>query len=89
MCQGDKVIWYTYAYGGESHVFHMHGNSFMIQGERSFATSLNDGISKTLYMNATDLGLWQVICHVQDHHQMGMVANYLVKPRGECQNCTG
>lgn len=32
MCYDDKVIWYVYAYGSASHVFHMHGNGFSYGG---------------------------------------------------------
>lgn len=32
MCLNDKVIWYVYAYGSASHVFHMHGNGFVEAG---------------------------------------------------------
>lgn len=32
MCYDDKVIWYVYAYGAASHVFHMHGNGFEYNG---------------------------------------------------------
>jgi hypothetical protein len=32
MCLGDNVIWYTMSYGSMSHVFHMHGNSFLYNG---------------------------------------------------------
>ncbi|EME42637.1 hypothetical protein DOTSEDRAFT_26207 [Dothistroma septosporum NZE10] len=84
MCQNDQVIWYAYAYGGASHVFHMHGNGVVDAGRKQFAVSLNDGVSKTLYMNATDAGMWQVICHVSNHHQMGMVSNYLVQNSTTC-----
>lgn len=78
MCQGDKVIWYVNAYGGESHVFHMHGHSIVEAGKKAFSVSLNDGTGHTLYMNATSPGLWQVVCHVNDHHQKGMLGNYRV-----------
>lgn len=84
MCLNDKVIWYVNAYGGESHVFHMHGHSFTENGMKAFSNSINDGAGHTLYMNATSEGLWQVICHVEDHHQKGMLGNYRVY--GE-QNC--
>lgn len=33
MCRDDKVIWYVYAYGSRSHVFHMHGNNFAYNGD--------------------------------------------------------
>jgi FtsP/CotA-like multicopper oxidase with cupredoxin domain len=52
MCLGDDVIWYVNAYGSASHVFHMHGNGFRYQGEAGYAISINDGVGKTLYMNA-------------------------------------
>lgn len=66
MCLNDKVIWYVNAMGSASHVFHMHGNGFTYayNGVNTYATSLNAGIGKTLYMNATDRGKWQLICHV-------------------------
>jgi len=78
MCLGDKVLWYAMAYGSASHVFHMHGNGFTWGGGGQYATSLNDGVGKTLVMNATGAGLWQVICHVENHMNAGMVANYKV-----------
>jgi len=59
------VYRYVNAYGSASHVFHMHGNGFTYNGFKDYAVSLNDGVGKTLYMNATGGGKWQVICHVR------------------------
>ncbi|KAK5679413.1 hypothetical protein LTS10_008230 [Elasticomyces elasticus] len=84
MCLSDKVIWYVNAYGGASHVFHMHGNSFAYGGKKDNAISINDGVGKTLYMNATGAGKWQVICHVNWHQTLGMVNNYQVYNAGQC-----
>ncbi|KAK5742376.1 hypothetical protein LTR17_003388 [Elasticomyces elasticus] len=84
MCLSDKVIWYVNAYGGASHVFHMHGNSFTYGGKKENAISINDGVGKTLYMNATGAGKWQVICHVNWHQTLGMVNNYQVYNAGQC-----
>ncbi|KAK3678335.1 hypothetical protein LTR78_001632 [Recurvomyces mirabilis] len=84
MCLNDNVIWYVNAYGSASHVFHMHGNGVMYNGGGYPAVSINDGVGKTLYMNATGQGKWQVICHVNNHHSMGMVSNYQVWPAGQC-----
>jgi FtsP/CotA-like multicopper oxidase with cupredoxin domain len=83
MCLGDKVIWYAYAYGAEPHVFHLHGHSVQYHGSNEYSISLGVGEGKALYMNATVPGLWQVICHVNDHHQMGMVGNYRIY-NGDC-----
>ena len=32
MCKDDKVIWYLYGHGSDTHVFHMHGNGFKYLG---------------------------------------------------------
>ncbi|KAI7720420.1 Cupredoxin [Hortaea werneckii] len=84
MCLGDNVIWYTMSYGSMSHVFHMHGNSFRYNGIGAPSISINDGEHKTLFMNATGAGLWQVLCHVNMHQSMGMVSNYQVHFAGQC-----
>jgi len=86
MCLNDKVIWYVNAMGSASHVFHMHGNGFTYpyNGVNTYATSINAGIGKTLYMNATDRGKWQVICHVNNHHDDGMVSDYMVYDPDKC-----
>lgn len=39
MCLDDNVIWYLNAYGSMSHVFHMHGNSFMYGDGTYYAIS--------------------------------------------------
>ncbi len=42
ICTDDKVIWYAYAFGDASHVFHMHGNGFKSHGKNMVSKSLND-----------------------------------------------
>jgi hypothetical protein len=83
-CYEDKVIWYVNAYGGASHVFHMHGSGYKYLGVNGYAESLNDGVGKTLYQDATALGKWQVICHVNNHHSTGMVADYQIWTKEKC-----
>jgi hypothetical protein len=63
---------------------HMHGNGLAYQKYNQYAESGNDGVGKTLYTTAVGEGLWQIICHVQNHLTIGMVANYRVYPEGEC-----
>lgn len=79
MCLSDKVIWYVNAYGSANHVFHMHGNSFRYHGYGEYAISINDGVGKTLYMDATGQGKWQVLCHVSLIH-LFKVQSVLVCP---------
>lgn len=84
MCTDDPVIWYVYAFGGASHVFHMHGNGFNYHGNNMASKSLNDGNMVTLQMNASATGIWQVICHVNNHLSDGMDGLYQVYPPGAC-----
>jgi FtsP/CotA-like multicopper oxidase with cupredoxin domain len=79
-----KVIWGFNSYGQASHVLHMHGNGLAYNKINEYAESANDGVGKTLYTTAVDEGLWQIICHVQNHLTLGMVANYRVYPEGDC-----
>lgn len=62
----------------------MHGNGFTYEGTNQYAISINDGVGKTLYMDASGIGLWQVICHVENHQTMGMLSNYRVYGPGSC-----
>jgi hypothetical protein len=64
--------------------FHMHGNGLSYQDFSQYAESANDGVGKTLYTKAVDEGLWQVICHVQNHQTRGMLANYRIYPADDC-----
>jgi hypothetical protein len=84
MCLDDAANWYVYGFGGASHVFHMHGNSFKWRGANYASMSLNDGNMFDLHMNATGEGTWQVLCHVNNHFMSGMVDNYKVYPKGSC-----
>lgn len=84
MCLDDKVIWYVYALGSASHVFHMHGNGVTLGGMNKATVSINDGEMMALQMTATGLGEWQVICHVANHLADGMADNYIVHPTASC-----
>lgn len=46
------------------HCARRHGNNFEYGGVTTYAISVNDGEGKTLFMDATGAGLWQVLCHV-------------------------
>lgn len=86
MCSTDAVIWYVYAFGSASHVFHLHGNNFRLEGQGTWQAShaLNDGNMAALTMNAGAPGLWNAICHVSNHFEKGMVAEYNVQEAGSC-----
>ncbi|KAH0409191.1 Cupredoxin, partial [Aureobasidium melanogenum] len=78
MCRDDPVIWYVMAFGGASHVFHLHGNNFQYNGIWLAAQSVNAGEMFTFNMNAQLPGVWQLLCHVSDHNLFGMQQNYVV-----------
>jgi hypothetical protein len=62
----------------------MHGNGLAYNKYNQYAMSGNDGVGKTLYTTAVDEGKWQILCHVQNHLTLGMVANYRVYPSENC-----
>ncbi|KAG9946576.1 Cupredoxin, partial [Aureobasidium melanogenum] len=78
MCRNDPVIWYVMAFGGASHVFHLHGNNFQYNDIWLAAQSVNAGEMYTFNMNAQLPGVWQLLCHVSDHNLFGMQQNYVV-----------
>ncbi|KAH0345306.1 Cupredoxin, partial [Aureobasidium melanogenum] len=78
MCRNDPVIWYVMAFGGASHVFHLHGNNFQYNDMWLAAQSVNAGEMYTFNMNAQLPGVWQLLCHVSDHNLFGMQQNYVV-----------
>ncbi|KAI4717172.1 Cupredoxin [Aureobasidium sp. EXF-10727] len=63
MCRNDPVIWYVMAFGGASHVFHLHGNNFQYNDIWQASQSINAGEMFTFNMNAQLPGVWQLLCH--------------------------
>lgn len=84
MCQNDKVIWYAYAFGAEAHDFHLHGNNVKVNGVSRATQPLGDGTMYALYMTADLPGVWQLVCHVNDHLNEGMQQDYRVYPASSC-----
>jgi len=88
MCQGDQTLWYIYAFGAQSHVFHLHGNNFQVAGEVQdtfkAAVNINNGEMETIAMNASRPGLWQAICHVSTHQAWGMIDYYEIFNMTDC-----
>lgn len=76
------------AHGSRSHAFHMHGNGFTSGGVNTATTDLQDGNMATLFLQATGAGLWQLICHVDDHLTKGMVTSYWAMQEENCPPST-
>ncbi|BBL76282.1 multicopper oxidase domain-containing protein [Methylomagnum ishizawai] len=83
MTVGENVRWYQLALGTEVdlHTPHWHGNTLMETGRRVDVLNLLPGTHITVDMRPDNPGIWMYHCHVNDHIDAGMMANYEVKPR--------
>jgi FtsP/CotA-like multicopper oxidase with cupredoxin domain len=80
---GEHVRWYQLALGTEVdlHTPHWHGNTLTETGRRVDVLNLMPGTHITVDMQPDNPGIWMYHCHVNDHIDAGMMANYVVKPR--------
>jgi FtsP/CotA-like multicopper oxidase with cupredoxin domain len=83
MSEGENVRWYQLALGTEVdlHTPHWHGNTLTETGRRVDVLNLLPGTHITVDMTPDNPGTWMYHCHVNDHIDAGMMANYTVKPR--------
>jgi FtsP/CotA-like multicopper oxidase with cupredoxin domain len=82
MHQGDHVRWYLLSLGEafNFHTPHWHGNTVLIDGQRTDVTLLGPASMLTADMVPDDPGTWLFHCHVSDHMEAGMVSRYQVLP---------
>jgi manganese oxidase len=80
MHKGDRVRWYviTVGNGFNFHTAHWHGNTVLVNGQRTDVIALSPAQMVTADMVPDDPGIWLVHCHVSDHMRGGMVARYQV-----------
>lgn len=80
---GERVRWYQLALGTEVdlHTPHWHGNTLTETGRRVDVLNLLPATHITVDMQPDNPGTWMYHCHVNDHIDAGMMANYVVKPR--------
>lgn len=83
MAEGEHVRWYQLALGTEVdlHTPHWHGNTLTETGRRVDVLNLLPATHITVDMQPDNPGTWMYHCHVNDHIDAGMMANYIVKPR--------
>jgi hephaestin len=79
---GDHVRWYliTMGEGFNFHTPHWHGNTVLVNGQRTDVIALSPAQMVTADMIPDDPGIWLFHCHVSDHMEGGMVARYQVLP---------
>ncbi|HEY7994748.1 MAG TPA: multicopper oxidase domain-containing protein [Candidatus Eremiobacteraceae bacterium] len=82
MLQGQHVRWYLIAigFGFNFHTPHWHGNTVLVNGQRTDVLNLGPAQMITADMTPDDVGTWLFHCHVSDHMVGGMTALYRVKP---------
>jgi manganese oxidase len=82
MKRGERVRWYvmTIGEGFNFHTAHWHGNTVLVNGQRSDNIALAPAQTVTADMIPDDPGIWLFHCHVSEHMAQGMVARYEVLP---------
>jgi FtsP/CotA-like multicopper oxidase with cupredoxin domain len=82
MKRGDHVRWYlvTLGEGFNFHTPHWHGNTVLVNGQRTDVIALSPAQMVTVDMLPDAAGMWLFHCHVSDHMEGGMVARYEVVP---------
>ncbi len=82
MKQGQHVRWYLLVIGNgfNFHTPHWHGNTVLVNGQRTDVVLLGPANMMTADMVPDDPGVWLFHCHVSDHMAMGMSMLYEVDP---------
>jgi manganese oxidase len=82
MKQGQHVRWYVMSIGNgfNFHTPHWHGNTVLVNGQRTDVIFLGPANMVTADMVPDDPGTWLFHCHISDHMEMGMSAFYQVDP---------
>ena len=82
MSVGERVRWYELGMGTEVdlHTPHWHGQTLLLNGNRTDIVELLPASMKTLDMVPDNPGTWLFHCHVNDHIDAGMLALFTVTP---------
>jgi len=83
MKEGEKVRWYLLGMGNEQdlHTPHWHGKTVLHGQRRTDVIELLPASMTSVDMTADNPGTWMFHCHVADHMEAGMMANYTILPR--------
>jgi FtsP/CotA-like multicopper oxidase with cupredoxin domain len=80
MKTGERVRWYSFAFGNEvdMHTAHWHGNTALENGTRKDVINLFPATFTQADMTPDQAGIWLFHCHVTDHMMAGMMSRYRV-----------
>jgi multicopper oxidase len=87
MKQGERVRWYLLGMGNERdlHTPHWHGKVVQYRNRHTDVIELLPGSMAVADMVADNPGTWMFHCHVADHMESGMMANYTIYgPQPSC-----
>lgn len=75
---GERVRWRVGSLGRESHVFHIHGHRWPMNGVSTDTHILSPGTTATLEYTEDAAGTWLYHCHITEHMMGGMAGLYVV-----------
>ncbi len=80
MKKGQHVRWYVATLGdfNNAHTPHWHGNTVMVNGQRTDVIAVTSAQMVTADMVPENPGIWLYHCHISDHMLAGMDARYEV-----------
>jgi FtsP/CotA-like multicopper oxidase with cupredoxin domain len=80
MKKGQHIRWYVATLGdfNNAHTPHWHGNTVMLNGQRTDVISVVSAQMVTADMVPENPGIWLYHCHISDHMLAGMDARYEV-----------
>jgi len=78
---GELQRWRVVSIGREFHTWHIHGHRWLdASGQLTDNVQLGPGMYTTFEFMEDNPGKWLVHCHVPDHMEGGMIAEYIVAP---------
>jgi len=78
---GQRQRWRVVSIGREFHTWHIHGHRWLDgNGQLTDNVQLGPGMYTTFEFMEDNPGTWLVHCHVPDHMEGGMIADYIVTP---------
>jgi manganese oxidase len=78
---GELSRWRVVSIGREFHTWHIHGHRWLdASGVLTDNIQLGPGLYSTFEFREDNPGTWLVHCHVPDHMEGGMMAEYMVEP---------
>lgn len=88
MKKGERIRWYLLGTGNEIdlHTPHWHGETVLYGTKHTDVVELLPGSMATVDMVADNPGTWMFHCHVSEHMESGMTAEYTIYQPQPCSS---